>query len=227
MTPPPGASLSGLRRFARPVSALAPAGLPRIGERRPESGTERCELCDEALDARHGHVVALERRSLMCACRGCYLLFTREGAGGGKYRAVPERYRHDPAHPIAEADWDALDVPVATAFFFYNSDLARIVGSYPSPAGATECQLDLAAWERLAAGHPLLRALEPDVEALLITRAGRGVEAYLMPIDACYALVGRIRLLWSGLDGGAEVRDALAAFVADLRSRATALTGEA
>jgi hypothetical protein len=230
----------GLRRFARPAPPAAdplPSGLPRIGQRQRREDAERCELCDELIDDRHGHVVHLEKRSLVCTCRGCYLLFTREGAAGGKYRAVPDRYRYDPEHPLGAVDWEALQVPVATAFFFENSQLERIVGSYPSPGGATECELDLAAWARLAADYPLLRAMAPDVEAVMVTRASaagsgdpidRGIETYLMPIDACYALVGRIRLLWSGLDGGAEVRETLATFVADLRARSTPLAaGEA
>jgi uncharacterized protein DUF5947 len=214
---------AGLRRFARPEPAPALAKLPRIGQRKLDDGVERCEMCGEVIDQRHGHVVNLEKRSLVCTCRGCYLLFTKEGAAGGKHRAIPDRYLHDPAHPVTDVDWDEIQVPVATAFFFYNSSLGRIVGSYPSPGGATECELDLAGWERLADGHPLLRAMEPDVEALMFTRADRGIEAYIIPIDSCYALVGRIRLLWSGLDGGAEVREAMAAFVADLRGRSRPL----
>jgi hypothetical protein len=180
-------------------------------------------MCGEVIGARHGHVVNLEKRSLVCTCRGCYLLFTREGAAGGKHRAIPDRYLHDPAHPVTDPDWDELQVPVATAFFFHNSSLDRVVGSYPSPGGATECELDLAGWERLATTHPLLRAIEPDVEALMFTRVDGRMEAYLIPIDACYELVGRIRMYWSGFDGGAEVREALAAFVANLRTRSRPL----
>jgi len=60
------------------------------------------------------------------------------------------------------------------AFFFYNSALGRVVAGYPSPGGATECELDLAAWDRLAAAHPLLGALAPDVEAILVNRVGPG-----------------------------------------------------
>ena len=41
------------------------------------------------------------------------------------------------------------------AFFFHNSVLGRIVAQYPSPAGATESLLDLAAWDAIAAANPL------------------------------------------------------------------------
>jgi hypothetical protein len=98
-----------------------------------------------------------------------------------------------------------------------------MVACYPSPAGATECLLDLDAWDRLAADHPLLDALTPDVEALFVTRAGDGLAAYLIPVDACYALVGEVRLGWRGLDGGDEVRQRLAAFVADVATRSRPL----
>jgi hypothetical protein len=182
---------------------------------------ERCELCGTVLNERHGHLVDVEKRSLACACRPCYLLFTAPGTT--RYRAVPEEVHHDPASRLTDADWDALQVPVGTAFFFINSTLGRVVGCYPSPAGATECELDLAAWERLAEGYPLLRALVPDVQGVFATRSDRGIEAFLVPIDACYALVGEVRLRWSGLDGGEEVRQALASHLDDLRERSTPL----
>ena len=39
-----------------------------------------------------------------------------------------------------------------------------------------------------------------------------------MPIDACYELVGQLRRLWKGFDGGAEARAALDAFFAKVRA---------
>jgi len=98
--------VTGLRRFVRrPAGAPAPGlqarvpgGLPvPLGTRRDDPpGTERCEMCQTVLDARHGHLVDLDKRSIACACRACYLLFTHEGAAGGRYKAVPERICHDP-----------------------------------------------------------------------------------------------------------------------------------
>jgi hypothetical protein len=178
-------------------------------------------MCRVVLDDRHGHLVDTERRSLACACRACYLLFTHSGAAGGRYRAVPEQVYHDPARPLTDADWGELQIPVAVAFFFFNSALGRVVAGYPSPGGATECELDLAAWDRLAAAYPLLAAMAPDVEAILVNRADR--EVFLIPVDLCYALVGALRLCWQGFDGGAEARAALAAFLDDLRQRAVPL----
>lgn len=213
-------STSGLRRFARPAPPPAPmqtsAGTDAAGGA-AESDVERCEMCAAPLDDRHGHVVDLEKRSLVCACRACYLLFFSPGAGRGRYRAVPEELHDDPAHPLAPTDWDALQVPVGTAFFFHNSDLGRVVGCYPSPGGATESELDLAEWQRLIDEYPLFGALDPDVQAIFASNSEGGIEYFRVPIDRCYALVGQVRLRWRGLDGGDEIRTTLATFVDELR----------
>jgi hypothetical protein len=234
------AGSSGLRRFVRrppgreTVAASAAAAAPAApGAGEAEADAERCEMCRTVLDDRHGHLVDTDKRSLACACRACYLLFTHSGAAGGRYRAVPERVYHDPGRPLADEDWNELQIPVAMAFFFVNSALNRVVAGYPSPGGATECELDLEAWDRLAARYPLLAAMTPDVEAILVNRTvptgGRslqtppGGEAFLIPIDLCYGLVGELRLRWQGFDGGAEARAALAEFLDGLRQRALPL----
>jgi Family of unknown function (DUF5947) len=226
----PGTGVTGLRRFVKrpagPPSPGVPPGprLPGVRlDRGPEDDAERCEMCREVLGERHGHVVDLEKRSLACTCRACYLLFTHSGAAGGRYRSVPDRVFYDPDRPLTGEDWNELQIPVAMAFFFYNSALGRVVAGYPSPGGVTECELDLAAWDRLAAAYPLLGALAPDVEAIFINRANDGNETFLIPVDECYALVGELRRLWQGFDGGEEARTALAAFLTGLRQRAIAL----
>jgi hypothetical protein len=221
----------------QPLDGLAGllAGLPALDSIAGLAGTqspgadaagaevEHCELCREVLSDRHGHLVDTEKRSLACACRACYLLFTHEGAAGGRYRAVPERVYHDPGRPLSAEDWNELQIPVAMAFFFFNSAIGRVVAGYPSPAGPTECELDLAAWDRIAAGHPLFGEMAPDVEAILVNRTELGNEVFLIPIDMCYSLVGELRMYWTGFDGGAEVRTALARFLTGLRHRAVPL----
>jgi hypothetical protein len=185
---------------------------------------ERCEICATEVPAEHGHIADLEAATLACACRACYLLFTQPSAGRGRYRAVPDRYVRDPAAPLTAADWAALEIPVGLAFFLASGADGRVTGFYPSPAGATECILDLDSWQRLAADHPLLRAAEPDVEAVLICQsAGDGVESFVVPIDACYELAGRMRLHWRGFDGGAEARASIEEFLTRVRSRARPL----
>lgn len=183
-------------------------------------------MCATPVDPAHGHVADLERSTLICACRACYLLFTDSGAGQGRYRAVPDRYLRDPAHPLTAAQWGELDVPVGLAFFLRSSQRGQVCAFYPSPAGATECTLDLQAWARLGESHPLVSSAEEDVEAVLVSRADAGVEHFLVPIDACYELAGRIRLLWQGFDGGAEARQAIEEFLGSVRARARDLVPE-
>jgi hypothetical protein len=104
------------------------------------------------------------------------------------------------------------------AFFFFNSMLGRIVAQYPSPAGATESLLDLSAWDAVTEASPLAREMVPDVEALIVRRSREGNESYLVPIDVCYELVGRIRMHWTGFDGGEEARQDITGFFARVRA---------
>ncbi|MFD8542781.1 DUF5947 family protein [Streptomyces sp. NPDC059649] len=195
----------GLRRFRAPTPA-AP---------------ECCELCGVVLaDHNHRHLVDTERRALACACTPCALLFERPGAGRGRFRTVPDRYLTDPGHTLDEAAWDLLRIPVGVAFFLRHTGLDRLVALYPSPAGATESELDPAAWETVLAGSRLAPLLQPDVEALLLRRTDDRTDCYLVPVDVCYELVGRMRLLWHGFDGGAEARAALADFFTTVARRA-------
>jgi hypothetical protein len=201
------------------------AVLQRIRDIRPREvvrAGERCELCTEPISDTHGHLVDLEARSLMCACRGCYLLFTSEGAGGSHFRAVPDRYLAFSDLELSPAQWDSLQIPVSIAFFFINSSLERVAAFYPGPAGATESELALDTWAEVVEANPALLTLVPDTEALLVRAEPNrgGAECFLVPIDACYELVGRLRRLWRGFDGGREANDAIDEFFDRVRSRA-------
>src|SRR5262245_15362880 len=233
-------SSAGLRRFVSGPPPAAQAGA--ASNQHPDPGrtpagdqlapeTEKCELCATEIAAEHGHLANLDNASLLCACRACYLLFTQREAVRGRFRAVPDRYLTDPDGSLTGAEWDQLEIPVGLAFFLRSSCEGMVLAFYPSPAGATECRLDLAAWDRLTAAHPLLAASEPDVAAVLITRGGAGspvtgVESFVVPIDACYELAGRMRLHWRGFDGGAEARQAIAEFLENVRDRAVPVDQE-
>ncbi|WP_020104974.1 DUF5947 family protein [Nocardia sp. 348MFTsu5.1] len=173
---------------------------------------ERCEMCAEQIADEHQHVVNVAGRQLMCVCRGCYLLFTDEHAEL-RYRSVPDRYL---AFPDAHVDLAALQIPVGLAFFFRNSALGRMVGFYPGSAGATESELSLDSWDSVRTAEPRVDLLADDVEALLV----HDNECYLVPIDACYELVGRLRMLWRGFDGGQEANEFIDTFFAGLAERA-------
>lgn len=212
---------------AQPLSAV----LKRIRDMplqpKPRPG-ERCELCAELIPDEHGHVVDLESRTLMCACRPCYLVFAPQGAGGTRFRAVPDRFVSFPNFALSSAQWEALQIPVGVAFFFTNSSLAQVAAFYPSPAGATESLLSLDAWDQIVEANPDLATLLPDVEAFLVRSADRQsgtaeAECYLVPIDVCYELVGELRRLWKGFDGGTEAHAALDAFFDRIRATARPL----
>jgi len=186
---------------------------------------EKCELCGIVIPPRHRHLIDLEKRSLCCGCQACSLLFMKAGAAGGRYRTIPDRIRVDPTFTLTDALWAKLEIPVRLAFVFFNSRQQRWVALYPSPAGATESQLGLQAWAELAASSRLIGAIEPDVEALLAwaPRGRTEFETYLVPIDACYELVARVRRNWRGFDGGDGVRKELGDFFVQLRTRSRAL----
>ena len=204
---------SGLRRFrTRPE---------------PVAKVERCEMCGEQISSEHGHVTNVDNRAILCTCRGCYLLFTRSGAGGNKFRAVPDRFLHSASLPGGGPLWDSAGIPVRMAFFFVNSAMESTVAFYPSPAGATESLLSLDSWSELVAENPWLADLAPDVEALLVIRQDHNVfEAFGVPIDTCYELVGLVRLNWRGFDGGTEAWQKIDEFFAKLRARSTAVGGD-
>jgi hypothetical protein len=193
------------------------AVLGRIREARPPARPrpgEHCELCGEAIGDEHRHLVDIQARSLLCSCRVCHLLFLSEGAGGGHFRAVPDRYLACPDFRLSPGKWDAMQIPVSVAFFFLNSALGRVAAFYPSPAGATESELPLDRWAEVVEANPELATLQPDVEAFLVrARPDRGgAECYLVPIDICYELVGHLRRLWRGFDGGREANEQLDRF---------------
>ena len=190
--------------------------------RRPRPG-EVCELCGEPIPDEHGHLVDLKARNLLCSCRPCYLLFQAKGSGGNHYQAVPDRYLYFKDFSLSSAQWDSLQIPVSTAFFFVNSELDRVAAFYPSPAGATESLLSLDTWQEVVDVNPELATILPDVEAFLVhkDRAGQNPQCFLVPIDACYELVGEMRRLWRGFDGGKEANEAMDAFFNRVRAKAS------
>ncbi|MDT5092666.1 MAG: hypothetical protein QOH60_2029 [Mycobacterium sp.] len=182
---------------------------------------ERCEMCSESIADEHQHVVNVEGRQLMCVCRGCYLLFTDETAEL-RYRAIPDRHLSFPDFALDRREWETLQIPVGLAFFFRNSALGRTVAFYPGPAGATESELNLASWNNIRDADPRVDLLAEDTEALIVRVPDDGAcdpECYLIPIDACYEFVGRLRLLWHGFDGGQQAREFIADFFDQLAAR--------
>jgi hypothetical protein len=193
----------------------------RANRTAPQPAGERCEMCSEPIAEEHQHVVNVDGRQLMCVCRGCYLLFTESNAEL-RYRAIPDRYLAFPDFALNRREWEALQIPVGLAFFFRNTALGRTVAFYPGPAGATESELDLTAWNNIRDTDPRVDMLADDTEALIVRvpeDETLAPECFLVPIDACYEFVGRLRMLWHGFDGGQQVRDFIAEFFDLLAAR--------
>ena len=193
--PPPGALsaevVARLRRLAR--GQPAPAGTPTVAD---ATATTRCDLCGAAMSEDHRHLLDVGERQILCACEPCIAM--RAGEGG--LRPTGTRFQ----------------VPIGLAFFLVSEVAGGVVALYPSPAGATESELYLEAWNELVAANPVLTDLEPDVEALVVNRLVDPHAFAIVPIDRCYELVGMIKATWEGISGGDAVQNAVEAFFARL-----------
>lgn len=220
---------------AGPPPDVAPELAQFLSTRPAPAPGEACELCATAVTDDHRHVVDLERRSMLCACRGCALLFEHTGADASpvpagrptdarphrtRYRTVPDRYLRIAPFALPEPSWAALQIPVGIAFVVTNTRLDATVAFYPSPGGATESDLPLDTWADVVEANPALRDVEPDVEAVLVRTDRDDPTCHVVPVDRCYELVGALRLHWRGFDGGSEVREHIAAFFDDVGRRA-------
>jgi len=185
-----------------------------------EAALERCELCGAPMAAAHRHVLEMETRDVRCSCRPCALLFDRGDAR--RFKLVPEGRWSVGGLALDDALWEELRLPVDVAFFFRTGD--GVKAYYPSPLGPTESLLPLDAWDSLEAANPVLRGLEPDVEALLVHRVRGARRHWIVPIDDCYALVGLIRTHWRGFTGGRAVWEELDRFYEGLDRRARPAT---
>jgi hypothetical protein len=204
-----------LRALIEQATPPAPAPARAAIERR-----ERCELCGMSLAEVHRHVVDLAQRQLLCACRACQVLFDHDAAGGQHYRLVPDRCVRLEELRLDDLAWRSLDLPVDVAFFLRDGDTGRVTALYPSPAGCTESQLELAAWSEIESDNPSLAQMRADVEALLVNRAGGARDAFVVGIDECYRLVALVRRHWRGFGGGDVVWQELARFFERLDARA-------
>ena len=157
----------------------------------------------------------MSSRQVACSCGPCALLF--ENAVGGKFKLIPRQARALPDFQMTEGEWESLALPIDLAFFFYSTPNQKMMAMYPSPAGPTESLLTLSSWESLVRQNSRLAEMQADVEALLVNRAQGAREYFLAPIDACYELVGTIRVHWRGLSGGDEVWGAITEFFTRLK----------
>jgi hypothetical protein len=199
-----------------PLEDAPRSGLERVirraGDQRRQAA-ERCEFCSEALASEHRHLLDTDRSEPLCVCRACSVLFHRDAASEGHYRLVPDRRIRLPAFPTK-----GLGVPVGLAFFVREGQGA-VIAHYPSPAGATEWEVDPPAWDDAVEQCPQLATMEPDVQALLVNTVRDRRQHWLVPIDDCYRLVAIVRREWKGLSGGTTVWPEIDAFFSALTER--------
>ena len=208
--------VTGLRGLSRtpPGPASAPASVP-AGGGAVTAFEERCDLCGTPLPEQHRHLLQLSERRILCACETCL----NERSGDPEMRPSGTRVVWIDDLSMAEELWARLGIPIGLAFFTTNGASGETVAFYPSPAGSTECELDLDAWDELVAANPALAGLEPDAEAFVVNRMADPPIYAVLPIDETYRLVGTVKAAWEGISGGAAVDEAIAGFFSEMRER--------
>lgn len=210
------------RRRANMVSGLRGLRKGSLGNGEPEGNgggepDERCDLCGVEIPPKHEHLLHLAERRILCACATCWA----QRAGDPELRPSGNRVAFLDGFNLPDELWARLEVPIGLAFFMHSSSVGAVVAMYPSPAGATESELDLAAWQDLVDVNPVLESLEPDAEALVVDRISDPPQYAILPIDECYALVGAIKLNWDGISGGDAIERQVPGFFERLRARST------
>ena len=152
----------------------------------------------------------------MCVCPTCWAM----RSGEARYRPTGSRTVWLEGLELSDELWAAFEIPIGLAFFLRSSGTGGVVALYPSPAGATECELDLEAWRRLVAANPVLEDLDPDAEALIVNRLAQPHVHAIAPLDDCYRLVGLIKATWEGISGGTEMEATVERFFDGLRDAA-------
>ena len=200
--------VAGLRRF---LPAQPPASTPPA----PRAAEGQCELCPIGIPEDHKHLLHLVERRIVCVCGTCWAL----RSGDAEFRPVGNRTVWLEDFALTDEQWAAFGLPIGLAFLMISSVSGGVVALYPSPAGATESELELQAWADVCAANPQLE-LEPDSEALVVNRLADPAQHMIVPIDKAYGLVGVVKASWEGISGGGRVRDAVGEYLDSLRERA-------
>jgi hypothetical protein len=178
---------------------------------------ELCDLCGKGLDPDHRHLLHLVDRRILCTCESCLAL----RGGDPELRPTGIRTVWLEDFELSDETWASFGIPIGLAFFIDSSASGGVVALYPSPAGATESELETGAWHDLTIANPVLASLESDAEGLIVNRLADPPAHAIAPIDECYRLVGMIKLEWDGISGGPGVEHAIETFFGELRERAS------
>ncbi|MGQ0678831.1 MAG: DUF5947 family protein [Actinomycetota bacterium] len=204
-----GASSIGSYRRAAMISGLRQLVKPPAPDK-----DEHCELCNLPIPARHRHLLHLDERRIVCVCATCWAL----RSGDAEFRPAGNRTVWLTDFQLPPELWASFQVPIGLCFFFSSGSVKKVVGLYPSPAGATECELYLDSWEELKELNPVLATIEVDIEALIINRLVDPHQYAIAPIDQAYELVGLIKANWEGISGGAGLSAAVENFFDQLKA---------
>lgn len=192
------------------------AGLGRLARPEPVQETEKCEICGQGISEEHRHLLELGERRILCSCEPCIAM----RAGLENYCPVGTRFLWLDDFELPDELWAAFQLPIGLAFFFRSTGVDAVVALYPSPAGATECELHLESWQKLVELNPFLDSLESDAEALVVNRMGDEPQYAVVPIDECYRLVGLIKSTWEGISGGSAIENSVPKFFEYVRHKA-------
>jgi hypothetical protein len=203
------AMVARMRTLAQSGSASRAGGSP------PGGYQERCDLCHTTVPDDHRHMLHLVERRIVCTCEACWALHS----GDAEYRPTGMRTVWLDGFECTPELWAEFQIPIGLAFLMRSTVSDSVVAFYPSPAGATESELTMEAWEALVAANPVLEHLESDAEALVVNRLSEPAQYAIVPIDQCYALVGLIKSRWEGISGGDAIERAVPEFFAAIHER--------
>jgi hypothetical protein len=202
--------------------------IERIRSTRVTGGdVERCELCASPVAVEHSHLVDLHKRRLVCCCDACVSLFdvplTRESQeiSRTRFKRVPTRWKKLGDVVMGRELAAELCLPVGLIFLMCASPSGKAIALFPGPIGVAEADISGDGWARVVERWSALQEMVADVEAIMLVNMHNIDEAgvYLVPIDACFNLAGRLQTSWKGLDGGIDGERALADFVREVSAK--------
>src|SRR5690348_10674551 len=151
-----------------PTQAGVVSALRRLQMRELPDGPQpleaTCDLCGTSAPEDHRHLLQLEERRIVCVCEACWAL----RSGDPEYRPTGSRFVWLAGFTLPSELWARFGIPIGLAFFLRGGE--GVAALYPSPAGATESELDMSAWDALVSLNPVLESLERDGEALIVNR---------------------------------------------------------
>jgi hypothetical protein len=180
----------------------------------PQPLEATCDLCGTTMPEDHRHLLQTEERRIVCVCEACWAL----RSGDAEFRPTGSRFMWLEGFTLPGELWARFGIPIGLAFFLRGGE--GVAALYPSPAGATECELDLSAWDALVSLNPVLETLDRDGEVLIVNRLADPPQFAIAPTDSAYRLVGLIKSNWQGITGGTAVEEAVAAFFEELKASA-------